>query len=92
MGLKGFSQYLYNVALGIDQMINVVLLGDPDESISGRTGRAMTSGKPKRLVPGLARFIDWLFWVIFKERNHVLNAIEPEERPHEKELWSWIKE
>ena len=91
--LPGFwGQYLYNWILGIDQFINVILLGDPDESISGRTGRAMQSGKPKWFVPPFARFNDWLFWVIFKERDHNLNAIEPEERPHEKELWSWIRE
>ncbi len=91
--LPGFwGQYLYNIILGIDQMVNVLLLGDPDESLSGRTGRAMQSGKPKRFIPLFAKFVDWLFLVIFKEKNHVLNAIEPEERPKEKELWSWIKE
>ena len=91
--LPGFwGQYLYNLILSVDQFANAVLLGDPDESLSGRTGRAMQSGRPKKFVPTLAKFMDWLFWVIFKEKDHVLNAIEPEERPLEKELWSWIKE
>lgn len=86
------GQYLYNLILGLDQFINTILLGDPDESISGRIGRAMQSGRPKCFVPYLAHFNDWIFWVIFKEKDHNLNAIEPEERPFEKELWSWIRE
>lgn len=91
--LKGKGgQFLYNLILSLDQLLNVLLLGDPDESISGRTGRAMASGKPKRFVPVMASFLDWLFWVIFKEENHVQNAIEPEERPHEKELWRWVRD
>jgi hypothetical protein len=84
-------QYLYNLALSADQFANAVLLGDPDESISGRCGRAMASGKPKVFVVPLSKFIDFIFLIIFREKDHVKNAIEPEEFPHEKELWSWIK-
>jgi len=54
-------QYLYNVALALDQFINALLLGDPDDSISGRVGRAERTGKPKWFVPYLASFIDFLF-------------------------------
>ena len=85
------KQYLKNLLLTFDQAINVLLLGDPDESISGRLGRSMRSGKPKWFVPPVAHFVDWLFWTIVKEKDHTLNAIEPEEMPIEKELWSWIK-
>ena len=88
---KNFKQYLYNLALSFDQSINAILLGDPDESISGRCGRAVASGNPKWFVVPLAKFVDLLFLVLFKEKDHVKNAIEPEEFPHEKELWSWIK-
>jgi hypothetical protein len=84
-------QYIYNLGLGIDQFINVLLLGDPDESLSGRTGRAMLSGTPVFFVPFLWRFIDFVALVLAGELNHCINAVENEERPHEKELWSWIK-
>jgi hypothetical protein len=85
------SKYLYNLALAFDQFVNALLLGDPDESISGRTGRAIASGRAKWWVKPLATHIDWMFCYIFGEKNHVANAIEPEEKPLERELWSWIK-
>jgi hypothetical protein len=84
-------QYIYNLALSFDQFVNTILLGDPDESISGRCGRAIESGHPKWFVLPLAFLIDLLFLMVFGEEDHVKNAIEPEEQPHEKELWSWIK-
>jgi hypothetical protein len=89
--MKFLKQYLYNLALGVDQMANVVFLGDPDESFSGRIGRAMLSGKPKWFVPYLEKLVDWFFSTIFKEDAHCHNAVEPEEAPHEKELWRWSK-
>jgi hypothetical protein len=83
---------LYNLALAFDQFINALLLGDPDESISGRTGRAIASGRAKWFVKPLGCYIDFIFSLLFGEKEHVKNAIEPEEKPHLKELWSWIKE
>ena len=87
---NNFVVYLYNVALALDQFVNALLLGDADESISGRCGRAMKSGKPKWWVRKLSKCIDW-FFRLFGERNHVLNAIEHDEKPHLRELWSWQK-
>lgn len=84
-------QFLYNLLLGSDQFLNVLLLGDPDESLSGRTGRAILSGRPKWFVIGFEKSIDKLAYVLVGEIDHCKNAVEPEERPLEKELWSWIK-
>lgn len=84
------KKYLYNLALGFDQFVNALLLGDPDESISGRCGRAILSGKQKWWVVYLARHIDWVFLHLFDEQNHTMNSVEPEESPKDKELWSWI--
>ena len=83
------GQYIYNLALSIDQFINTIILGDPDDSISGRCGRAMR-GEPKWWVKPLRDFIDWLFLVLFNEVGHCANAIEPEEKL-QKELWKWSK-
>ncbi|MFO0447771.1 MAG: hypothetical protein ACK52I_03615 [Pseudomonadota bacterium] len=85
------TQYLYNLGLGIDQMINVLLLGDPDESLSGRMGRAMLSGKPKWWVPACVKVNDWLWFILAGEIDHSANAVEPDENPMDKELWSWVQ-
>jgi hypothetical protein len=90
--IRFIGQYIFNLALAFDQAINAVLFGDPDESISGRSGRAIASGRPKWFVPFLARHVDWIFQTFFGETDHVKNAVEPDERPHEKELWSWKRE
>lgn len=84
-------RFLYNFGLGIDQFVNVLLFGDPDESLSGRLGRAMQSGRPKWFVRPLAQANDLLWLTLAGEKDHCAHAIEPEERPYEKELWSWIR-
>jgi len=86
------AQLLYNLGLGLDQFTNVLLLGDPDESLSGRLGRAKLSGRPKYWVEPMAKVNDKIWKFVTGEENHCVNSVEPEERPFEKELWSWIKE
>ena len=81
-------QYLFNIALGIDQFINILLLGDPDDSISGRCGRAMATGKPKWFVRILAPTVDFIFWHLFSQIEHCKNSQEPEEMMYY-ELWKW---
>ena len=83
-------QFLYNLGLGLDQFINVLLLGDPDESLSGRLGRAVMSGSPKWWVPACARTLDAIVLAITGQADHCWSSVEPEEG-HDKELWSWIK-
>ena len=82
------QQYLFNLALGLDQWVNVLLLGDVDDSISGRCGRAIESGKPKWFVRLAAPIIDWLFLKCFNDTDHCKNSIEPEE-DLTYELWKW---
>lgn len=84
-------KFYINILLSFDQLINAILLGDPDESISGRLGRAIKSKKPKFFVKPTAFFVDYMAWFLSKEKNHVINSIEPEES-YNRELWSWIKE
>lgn len=33
------KKYLFNIFIGLDQMVNTILWGDPDETISSRLGR-----------------------------------------------------
>ena len=40
--MKKFKKYFWNVLIGIDQLANAILLGDPDETISSRLGKWLT--------------------------------------------------
>jgi len=76
-----FSLYTYGfrIALSADQAFNVLLLGFPDESISGRVGRAIATGKPKKGVDAFGQALDWFFLHAFGDENHVETSVEPED-------------
>lgn len=64
--MKKIKMLFVNVLLAIDQFVNVLMLGDPDETISSRAGRVW---------PGTwwSKFIDRLmFW----QSDHCHKAIE----------------
>lgn len=58
-----------NILLGIDQLYNTMMLGDPDETISSRAGRRWPNSWWSRLIDTL------FFW----QKNHTKNAIETDE-------------
>jgi hypothetical protein len=39
------KRYLFNVLVGLDQLVNALLAGDPDMTLSGRMGRAVAEGR-----------------------------------------------
>jgi hypothetical protein len=84
-------KYGLNLAISLDQLANVLLLGDCDETISSRIGRALRSGNPKWWVKPFGTSVDWLAWTFFKDPDHCERAIE-EEIPLNYEIWNWIKE
>jgi hypothetical protein len=51
--------WAYNLFVAASQLASAFLLGDPDESISGRIGKGLRAGRwwaqPFRLVPPFAR-------------------------------------
>jgi len=69
-------RYCINVLIAIDQLCNAILLGDPDETISSRTGKWL--GLPKNT---------WKFKVAYVlcralhvlDKQHCLDAIEENE-------------
>lgn len=82
--------YIARIILAFDQLSNVFLLGFPDESISGRVGRAMMTGREKWFVPYLEHILDHLFHLLLDEDDHCRNSVEPDERFSERrELWKW---
>jgi hypothetical protein len=64
-----WGMFIVNVLLAIDQFVNVLMLGDPDETISSRAGRVFPN-------TWWTWFIDNLF---FWQTNHCHKAIEPSE-------------
>lgn len=85
-----FVRWWFRFLIAVDQLLNVLLLGFPDETLSGRLGRAMASGNPKWFVKPFALFVDGMFLFLMAETNHCLNSVEPEDdfdsRP---ESWRW---
>lgn len=69
MKIKIFK-YIKNILIAIDQLINAILLGDPDETISSRVGKLMHKRNWARV---LANFLD-LF-----EKDHAQKSIEEDE-------------
>jgi len=70
--------YGVNLLLSIDQLVNTVAGGDPDETISSRVGkiRRAHGGKIPWRRP-LARVIDTICEVF--DKDHTLEAIEEDE-------------
>lgn len=68
------AQYTRNVWVSLDQFINALLLGDEDETISSRAGKAARNGHPFA-----ARVIDALVFVCTGQRGHCASCIENDE-------------
>ena len=66
--MKKIKMLIVNILLAIDQLINVLMLGDPDETISSRAGRVF----PDSIW---TKFIDF---IMFYQTNHCHKAIEKE--------------
>lgn len=89
-------QYVYNLLLGLDQLLNTILLGHPDETVSSRLGRSI--GKERYFwVSPLRILIDTVFW-FDKEgtKGHCEKSIMPLEQQNfrtviDYEIWSWNK-
>lgn len=69
-------QYIKNVAIAVDQLFNAFLGGDPDETISGRSGKFLSlphSTLRWKLSYALCRVLH-----IF-DKNHCIESIELDE-------------
>lgn len=72
------GKYLFNVAKGIDQLINAIRGGDPDETLSGTLGKLKKAngGKIPWRFP-FARTVDSFLELI--DPGHSIDAIEADE-------------
>lgn len=66
--------YFLNVLIAIDQLLNALLAGDPDETISSRMGKYVVRGRG--FIPCvLCKLLD----IVFREKDHCKNSIETDE-------------
>lgn len=72
--------YIRNVMVGVDQLGNTLIGGDPDETISSRVGKAAQRGD--RLGLALELVINALFWPV-DGWGHCRACIEPDEGDRE---------
>lgn len=84
----------FQLAVAVDQYMNVVWLGNPDETISSRTGRAIVSGKPKWYIKYLLHpFVDWAARRFGDGPDHCVRSIETDEHMERQyEVWKWYKD
>ena len=68
--LSYVGNYLLNFLIAIDQLVNAILGGRPDHTISGRIGYHAMHGKIWALI--LEKVINWIFF----DRNHCRDNIE----------------
>lgn len=62
-------RYFWNLLIALDQLLNAILLGDPDETISSRAAkRADKSGWRE-----LGHFLEWI------DPGHLKRSLEPDE-------------
>jgi hypothetical protein len=71
-------KYLWNILIAIDQFVNTICGGDPDETISSRLGKWAIDGENKS---GIRRYIYKVVnWIVeLFERDHFKKSIEEDE-------------
>lgn len=70
--MKLIGAWLWNILIGIDQLMNALAFGDPDETLSSRMGKAI---RANRCV--LCHAICWLIGKF--DPDHCEKSIEPDE-------------
>lgn len=68
------KRYFFNILISVDQMLNTLLGGDPDETISSRAGKRVDTCAPCRWLCRLLDVID---------PRHCHKHIEPDEGRNE---------
>lgn len=94
-------KFIYNILIAVDQDLNTILLGHPDETLSSRLGRS--KGKERYIWVVWARLaVNTLFWFDkdYSSDGTILSHCEKSVMPLEQqnfrevadyELWSWEK-
>ena len=71
------KKYFWNIWISLDQLLNAITGGDPDETISSRTGKIYLSWQGRDRKWTIAY---WLHYVLNKiQKNHCEKSIELDE-------------
>lgn len=69
--MDALKRYFWNILLWIDQGLNTLTGGDPDETVSSRAAKAKRNGRRWGCV--LCKVLNWF------DRNHCEKSIEEDE-------------
>lgn len=75
--MKPWQRYLHNVGIGLDQFVNAITGGDPDETVSSRLGKYQVNPTRCWLCRKTVGLV-CLFLDIF-QREHCYKSIDPTE-------------
>lgn len=64
------KKYIFNILISIDQFVNTLIAGDPDETISSRMGKRVHKCKLCKFICGFLNHIDY---------RHCQDSIEHDE-------------
>jgi len=71
-------KYCWNILIAIDQLVNTVFGGDPDETLSSRMGKwARTHKNQKGTRKQIYKTVNWI--VELFEKEHFKKSIEEDE-------------
>lgn len=70
---RNILAYLKNILIGVDQLLNTILFGHPDETISSRIGKYIRRNSPGWIPNKLNKFLN-----IF-QKDHCVKSIEDDE-------------
>lgn len=75
--MNKIKQYFWNLFVAIDQLLNAILLGDPDETVSSRFGKWMSTAEKGSFKWRIAMFVCMMLnWL---DKNHCIETIENDE-------------
>ena len=79
--MKTLKRYIRNVGVGLDQWVNAILGGDPDETISSRLGKCKETGNKFCTIVCKVLTRVWVFFGSKKsdEHGHCISVIEHDE-------------
>ena len=79
MFMKKVKKYLMNLLILLDLGLNTVLLGDPQETLSSRLGKAASEGN--RLAYYACRCLAWF------DKAHCRGSVDKDEG--DRAIWRW---
>jgi hypothetical protein len=75
--IKPLRGYRYKIWIAQDQLVNAILNGNPDVTVSSMVGYMSLNGS--KTARHMERVIDWLFYIAIGQENHCRESIEYDE-------------